>query len=493
MPVGGASSWASVFTLCNSAIGAGVLSLPFAFQSAGVLGGLLLCLIIGGMEGFTLYVLSKAAQRYEASSYNKLVRKCLGKKLGLVLASIQVVYLAGSCVAYQVIIGDTFSSLGVQALGRASPWLDRQFIILLLSSLVILPVCFFRKITALSSLSSIAVAGFVYTALAVVYSGLQLAAARPPGRHWEGMQLVKWDLQALYAIPIVVFGFNCHANVVTIFSELMPRPDRLLHILPASPSDYASLPFYTPRPSSLKMIGMLGVIASALGIIMSGYLLVGSAGYIAYPLNANSNILNSFPADDHVIQVARVAIGCVVLAHYPLNHHPARGAFEYIHAYFSGTGSSSGGSSSSGDDSAEGSAPAMLCHLFTIIFVASTTAVSLLVNDLGDVLHLIGGTAASFMIFCLPGLLLMSSSVQKSSSEKLAADGLRVSSGSRLDASETDLMNARTPLLSAAAEHGLKATGLLFYSPRRSWATGLALLLFGSLMLVITTVTVFVR
>lgn len=32
---GGASSWASVFTLCNSAIGAGVLSLPFAFQSAG--------------------------------------------------------------------------------------------------------------------------------------------------------------------------------------------------------------------------------------------------------------------------------------------------------------------------------------------------------------------------------------------------------------------------------------------------------------------------
>lgn len=51
------------------------------------------------------------------------------------------------------------------------------------------------------------------------------------------------------------------------------------------------------------MIGMLGVIASALGIIMSGYLLVGSAGYIAYPLNANSNILNSFPADDHIIQV----------------------------------------------------------------------------------------------------------------------------------------------------------------------------------------------
>lgn len=31
---------------------------------------------------------------------------------------------------------------------------------------------------------------------------------------------VKWfiiDFQALFAIPIIVFGFNCHANVVTVF------------------------------------------------------------------------------------------------------------------------------------------------------------------------------------------------------------------------------------------------------------------------------------
>jgi hypothetical protein len=31
----GASSLSSVFTLCNSAVGAGVLSLPYAFQCAG--------------------------------------------------------------------------------------------------------------------------------------------------------------------------------------------------------------------------------------------------------------------------------------------------------------------------------------------------------------------------------------------------------------------------------------------------------------------------
>ena len=52
----GATSASSVFTLCNSAIGAGVLSLPFAFRRAGLGGGLLLCCAVGSIEAFTLCV-----------------------------------------------------------------------------------------------------------------------------------------------------------------------------------------------------------------------------------------------------------------------------------------------------------------------------------------------------------------------------------------------------------------------------------------------------
>lgn len=50
----GATSASSVFTLCNSAIGAGVLSLPFAFRRAGLGGGLALCVAVGSVEAFTL-------------------------------------------------------------------------------------------------------------------------------------------------------------------------------------------------------------------------------------------------------------------------------------------------------------------------------------------------------------------------------------------------------------------------------------------------------
>jgi sodium-coupled neutral amino acid transporter 7/8 len=64
-----------VATLCNSAIGAGVLSLPFAFRHSGLVGGIILCLVVGSAEAFTLYVLSKFSERYGCSTYGQLVRR----------------------------------------------------------------------------------------------------------------------------------------------------------------------------------------------------------------------------------------------------------------------------------------------------------------------------------------------------------------------------------------------------------------------------------
>lgn len=36
----------------------------------------------------------------------------------------------------------------------------------------------------------------------------QIVAARPEGGHWEGVELWQFNWRALYAIPIIVFGFN---------------------------------------------------------------------------------------------------------------------------------------------------------------------------------------------------------------------------------------------------------------------------------------------
>ena len=47
---------------------------------------------------------------------------------------------------------------------------------------------------------------------------------------------------------------------------------------------------------------MLGVIISAVAIIMLGYLCVGLAGYLAFPTTVASNVLLSFSQDDWLMQ-----------------------------------------------------------------------------------------------------------------------------------------------------------------------------------------------
>uniref|UniRef100_A0A383V4T9 Amino acid transporter transmembrane domain-containing protein n=1 Tax=Tetradesmus obliquus TaxID=3088 RepID=A0A383V4T9_TETOB len=470
----GASSLSSVFTLCNSAIGAGVLSLPYAFQCAGLVGCLVLSLCVAGLEAFTMYVLAKFAERYDANSYGSLIRRALGRKTAACLSGVLLVYLWGSCVAYLVIVADTFTSLSVQYLGPEA-WFSQRPVVVLTAGTLAMLMCFPRNLSALERVSFAAVLGFMYTAGAVLVRGTQAVSARPDP--WAGVTLFNTDIQALYSISIVVFGFNCHANVVSVFYELEHYPHRLISQLPAEPTEYHTLGPLAPKPYTYKLIGMLGAILSAQSIILVGYMAVGVAGYLAYPFKVSSNILNSFAADDIAIQIARAVIGCVVLGHYPLNHHPARKGWEdLLDAVFNVK-----------------QIPGWLSAVITIVFVWSNVLTSLVVTDLGEVLHMIGGTAASFMIFFLPGLLLMNGAIIKHTYSCTSLSALIEDAGSeaatpRSLAAGTDggAGSSSAPLLDKKA--GIRDAGLIF-APGKSWVMGLVLVIISGLVLAVTLLT----
>ncbi|KAK9804447.1 hypothetical protein WJX73_002133 [Symbiochloris irregularis] len=470
--------------MCNSAIGAGVLSLPFAFGCAGIAGCISLCVVLGAFEGFTLYVLAKFAERYSAHTYSKLVRKALGRKLSATLSGVMLLYLWGSCIAYLVIIGDCFASiLGLYIDGALA---DRRLIIAAAGLIIILPMCFPRELGALAWVSMAAVIGFVFTAIAVVIRGTELVRQRPEATRYDGVALFHFDFKALSAIPIVVFGFNSHANVVTIMTELELLPAVLIAGLPRRPSQYAELPgMWGPRPRTRKLIGMLGVILAAIALIMVGYLAVGLTGYLAFPFSVSSNVLNSFGSDDKVMLVARAIIGAVVIGHYPLNHHPARLAMEDLESFCLGWRHIS----------------PWLSYSQSILFVASTIFVAVLVKDLGLVLHMVGGTAACFMIFFLPGLLLINAAIVKSGLEQAEddeeydveeEDGTPMAGeGASADALlSTHTATGRPSYLADPDERGIKRLGII-YSPRKSWWTGMFLVALSVAILIITIWTAF--
>lgn len=51
---------------------------------------------------------------------------------------------------------------------------------------------------------------------------------------------------------------------------------------------------------------MLGVIISAITVIMVGYLMVGFSGYLAFPTTVEGNVLKSFPTESILMQARAV-------------------------------------------------------------------------------------------------------------------------------------------------------------------------------------------
>jgi hypothetical protein len=69
---------------CCAAVGAGILSLPFAFRAAGWAGGLLATFGVAAIESFTLYVLARYAEVTGSATYSDLVSEVAGscRRLG---------------------------------------------------------------------------------------------------------------------------------------------------------------------------------------------------------------------------------------------------------------------------------------------------------------------------------------------------------------------------------------------------------------------------
>ena len=70
-------------------------------------------------------------------------------------------------------------------------------------------------------------------------------------------------------------------------------------------------------PGCAAQIGMLGVIVSAIMVIMIGYLMVGISGYLAFPTTVEGNVLNSFTRGDVIMQVVPIFFSCIALRQVP--------------------------------------------------------------------------------------------------------------------------------------------------------------------------------
>eukprot|EP00662_Eupelagonemidae_sp_cell21_P026966 gene26966-55811_t len=169
---------AGVFNFVNSIVGAGVIGLAFALESAGLPLGIFFLLMQGALTDHSVRLIVRIGDACGVNGYEELCERLLGRG-GFLCCAVGMSLLAyGAMVSYLIIIGDTCAAVlgswtGSDLLG------ERHFVIAVFAICVCLPLSCVRDIGVLARTSALPLS------IAAAVSIVLIVTARAPSAAGE--------------------------------------------------------------------------------------------------------------------------------------------------------------------------------------------------------------------------------------------------------------------------------------------------------------------
>ncbi|XP_071423483.1 solute carrier family 38 member 8 [Pithys albifrons albifrons] len=374
----GLSSAGAVFILLKSALGAGLLSFPWAFGRAG--GAVPALLVELGSLVFLvsgLAVLGYAAALSAQPTYQGVVRAVCGTAVGKLCEVCFLLNLFMISVALLRVVGDQLEKLcdslypngTLSGAPQLPPWyVDQRFTLSALCVLVIFPLSVPREIGFQKYSSILGTLAACYLTLVIILKyylqeeDLSLTKRPQPSRSssWASVFSV---------IPTICFGFQCHEACVAIYSSM--RNQSFSHWVTVS-------------------------VLSMLICLLIYSLTAGLYGYLTFGEAVASDVLMSYPGNDPVVIVARLLFGVSIVTIYPIVVLLGRSVVKDLWT-----------------TPKRGAAVVSEAHerqsrvALTVTWMAATLAIALFVPDIGKVIELIGGISAFFIFIFPAGLCLV--------------------------------------------------------------------------------------
>ncbi|KAJ3181600.1 hypothetical protein HDU85_003542 [Gaertneriomyces sp. JEL0708] len=367
----GSTVWDATFNFANSIIGAGIIGLPYAFLQAGFLTGLVLLFTLTFVVDWTVNLLIKDAKLAGKSSYQDMIFHCWGSKGYAAISALQVVFAYGGSPAYAVIVGDTLPLVFRQVVPSTSflyPVVaSRQSMIILCTLFVSLPLSLYRDISKLAKTSAVSLLAIAFIVMTVVVAGPMESVDR------KGVE-DPWTVirpGVVNAVGVISFAFVCHHNTFLIYGSLKkPTMDRFAIVTHLST-----------------------------GLSLLACLVLACAGYLTFREKTQGNILNSF-SPTPLPTAARFLFGLNMFLTFPLECIVCR---EVIFNYFYAHPAVPVGErwmTEEVNQKVDWKVHAAVTGALSV----SAMAVAVVTCDLGIVLELTGGLAASILAYILPPL-----------------------------------------------------------------------------------------
>ncbi|CAK7209337.1 hypothetical protein SBRCBS47491_000409 [Sporothrix bragantina] len=357
-PKSGLSS--AFMNMANSIIGAGIIGQPYAMKQAGLVAGTVLLVVLTVAVDWTIRLIVVNSKLSGASSFQGTVEHCFGRTGLIAISLAQWVFAFGGMVAFGVIVGDSIPHVltavwpglhNVPVLGLLT---DRRAVIVVFILAVSYPLTLYRDIAKLAKASTFALVSMIVIIVTVVVQGAMVPAEERGSFSWP---LLTVNSGIFQAIGVISFAFVCHHNSLLIYGSLKtPTIDRFSRV--------------THISTAVSMVACM---------------LMALAGFLTFGDKTLGNVLNNFPADNTMVNIARLCFGLNMLTTLPLEAFVCREVmFNY---YFPNEPFN------------------MHLHLiFSTSLVVSAMTLSLITCDLGAIFELVGATSACAMAYILPPL-----------------------------------------------------------------------------------------
>ncbi|OQS00009.1 Amino Acid/Auxin Permease (AAAP) Family [Thraustotheca clavata] len=353
----------SMFTLTISIVGAGVLALPYAVNQVGVLLGIALILLGSFLAYYALFLLVICSDISKAMSYMNLAHVCSGPKLAVFVQSVICTNLLGTAVGFFVASSELIL-LVVKPVDLY--WGDsmmthrdtRNALIGALCLCFVYPLSLFRSLSSLRFSSLFSILCIVFLTITVVvkyFQFVKLGFAPDFWYQWHHLTMLNFAPDRLLtAIPLVVFAFTCHPNVLPIYLQLKRRS--------------------SPR--------MYKVARRSLGVASLVYLLLSTFAVFTFGDKTLPNFLENDYHQDAAIIAASIFLGVSIVITTPLYIHTLRNCINEI------VWENDGG---------------LVRHTFvTTALVGFAVTLALLATDIASVLGILGATTNPIICFIMP-------------------------------------------------------------------------------------------
>uniref|UniRef100_A0A8C9XLC0 Solute carrier family 38 member 5 n=1 Tax=Sander lucioperca TaxID=283035 RepID=A0A8C9XLC0_SANLU len=379
----------SIFNLSNAIMGSGILGLAFAMSNTGIILFLILLLSIAILSAYSIHLLLKSAGVVGIRAYEQLGNRAFGAPGKMLAAIIITIHNIGAMSSYLFIVKSELPLVIQSFLGKyenTGEWfLNGNYLIMIVSVLIILPLAMMKQLGMFSILLSHFLSFFLIphtlscnsmSPLPVIYKKFNIPCPLVDVNHnmthtahyhtatngtddFCKAKLFTTNSQTAYTIPILAFAFVCHPEVLPIYTEL--------------------------RDATKKRMQAVANISILAMFVM--YLLTALFGYLTFYDAVESELLHTYsrvdPLDVLVLCV-RLAVLVAVTLTVPVVLFPIRRALLQI--LF----------------------PAKpfnwLVHITIaccLIFVVNLLVI--FVPSIRDIFGLIGATSAPSLIFILPG------------------------------------------------------------------------------------------